>query len=164
MLREQPEGQRSLSGRIATRDHKWPLSRGGRHHGNIVLACGSCNQKKGDMTASEFIATCAKWLAVKRHSDHRSRFVVNKPTSPFVTARRSEDAGHTHESPAPVRRAGPVTTKLRTGFMGLARPTTVSGSQFRCDAAGWRCPFRWKLENYAGLVTMVNQPSLLRRL
>lgn len=40
-----------------TQDHVIPLSRGGAYTAeNIVPACRSCNSKKGDMTADEFIA------------------------------------------------------------------------------------------------------------
>lgn len=40
-----------------TQDHAIPLSRGGAYtRENIVPACRSCNSKKGDMTADEFIA------------------------------------------------------------------------------------------------------------
>jgi 5-methylcytosine-specific restriction endonuclease McrA len=38
-----------------TRDHKIPKSRGGANHKtNIVLACASCNNEKGDMPPQEF--------------------------------------------------------------------------------------------------------------
>ena len=38
-----------------TVDHKIPRGRGGRHaQFNLVLACYSCNHKKGDMTEEEF--------------------------------------------------------------------------------------------------------------
>lgn len=40
-----------------TADHKTPLSRGGVHSArNLVMACGSCNSKKSDMTVREFQA------------------------------------------------------------------------------------------------------------
>jgi 5-methylcytosine-specific restriction endonuclease McrA len=40
----------------ATKDHKLPRSRGGGDRiGNIVPACAPCNQKKGEMTAEEYL-------------------------------------------------------------------------------------------------------------
>lgn len=39
-------------------DHKIPRSRGGLHElSNIVVACGSCNSKKGTKTDEEFFAS-----------------------------------------------------------------------------------------------------------
>lgn len=36
-------------------DHRLPLSRGGLHHpDNLCIACPTCNQRKGGMTAEEF--------------------------------------------------------------------------------------------------------------
>jgi hypothetical protein len=44
----------------ATFDHKEPVSRGGTdRRDNIVLACRRCNERKGDMTAAEFLAALA---------------------------------------------------------------------------------------------------------
>lgn len=41
--------------RLATVDHRLPLSRGGSRVGpNAVLACFRCNHYKGDMTEEEF--------------------------------------------------------------------------------------------------------------
>ena len=38
-------------------DHRTPLARGGAHEpANVCLACASCNQKKGAMTETEFLA------------------------------------------------------------------------------------------------------------
>lgn len=39
-----------------TKDHKIPRSRGGGgwHTGNVVMACGECNQAKGILTEVEF--------------------------------------------------------------------------------------------------------------
>lgn len=42
-------------GTFATRDHRIPLSRGGRMRGrNVVAACQSCNGMKGDMDEADF--------------------------------------------------------------------------------------------------------------
>ncbi len=44
-----------LHARLATVDHKLPLSRGGTDSkANTVLACDVCNREKGDMTEAEF--------------------------------------------------------------------------------------------------------------
>jgi hypothetical protein len=44
----------------ATFDHKEPVSRGGTdRRDNLVLACRRCNERKGDMTAAEFLAALA---------------------------------------------------------------------------------------------------------
>lgn len=41
--------------RELTRDHKFPLGRGGADtQDNVVLACGRCNRVKADMTEAEF--------------------------------------------------------------------------------------------------------------
>jgi len=41
----------------ATLDHVYPLARGGDHApGNLVAACGQCNQLKGAMLPGEFFA------------------------------------------------------------------------------------------------------------
>jgi 5-methylcytosine-specific restriction endonuclease McrA len=43
--------------RLATIDHKTPLSRGGSwKRYNLVCACRKCNNLKADMTAEEFMA------------------------------------------------------------------------------------------------------------
>lgn len=45
-----PEGQR-------TADHIVPLSRGGEHRAhNLIACCRSCNSRKADKTAEEFLA------------------------------------------------------------------------------------------------------------
>lgn len=45
-----------------TDDHVVPRSKGGRRHsGNVVLACYTCNQRKGSLSAEEFWATRADW-------------------------------------------------------------------------------------------------------
>ncbi len=50
-------------GKLATRDHLQPRSRGGRTtKSNIVLACGTCNRKKGNRTEEEFLQAFRKWL------------------------------------------------------------------------------------------------------
>src|SRR3990167_9549789 len=50
MLKAPPLGQRSHSGRLATKEHRHPRSQGGWHsHKNTVLSCASCNQKKADL-------------------------------------------------------------------------------------------------------------------
>lgn len=42
--------------RRATLDHVIPRSEGGpNHESNLVVACGPCNQAKGDMPLKEFI-------------------------------------------------------------------------------------------------------------
>ena len=42
--------------RLATIDHKLPLSRGGSwKRYNLTCACKRCNELKGDMTAEEFL-------------------------------------------------------------------------------------------------------------
>lgn len=42
--------------RLATIDHKTPLSRGGSwKRYNLTCACKACNSEKGSMTAEEFI-------------------------------------------------------------------------------------------------------------
>ena len=46
-----------LSPETATLDHVLPVSRGGSHApGNLVIACHSCNQLKGDALPLEFFA------------------------------------------------------------------------------------------------------------
>lgn len=46
-----------VTGIRLTRDHIIPLIRGGTHDiGNIVPACAPCNQRKGRMTAVEYLA------------------------------------------------------------------------------------------------------------
>lgn len=40
-----------------TLDHKMPVSRGGKHRGNVVGCCQNCNKAKGNMTVAEFLAT-----------------------------------------------------------------------------------------------------------
>jgi 5-methylcytosine-specific restriction endonuclease McrA len=67
--------------RIATRDHKIPISRGGSDSAeNIVLACMACNRVKGRMTDIEFEAQSrqfeqmrldAEWVAA--HPTQRIR-------------------------------------------------------------------------------------------
>jgi hypothetical protein len=39
----------------AINEHRIPLSRGGRHYGNIVVACWRCDNLKGDLTDTEFL-------------------------------------------------------------------------------------------------------------
>ncbi len=42
--------------RLATIDHKIPVSRGGTHKRyNLACACKSCNEAKGSMTVEEFL-------------------------------------------------------------------------------------------------------------
>jgi len=49
--------QTPLAGRHRTKDHLRPLSRGGSQNpDNLVPACRSCNSRKKDRTADEFIA------------------------------------------------------------------------------------------------------------
>jgi hypothetical protein len=53
-----PQHQKDLH--YVTFDHKEPVSRGGTDRpDNIVLACRQCNERKGDMTAAEFLAALA---------------------------------------------------------------------------------------------------------
>ncbi len=40
----------------AINEHRIPLSRGGAHYRNLVLACGRCDSLKGDLTDIEFLA------------------------------------------------------------------------------------------------------------
>lgn len=55
---------------LATQDHKIPrsqLPRGSKWDAhNIVLACYTCNQKKGDKTPAEFEVSHRGWLMVRR--------------------------------------------------------------------------------------------------
>lgn len=44
----------------ATLDHVVPQCRGGRRRNNIVLACRSCNEKKGDKSLSQWRPDIAK--------------------------------------------------------------------------------------------------------
>ncbi len=47
----------SIGNRRATIDHRVPLSRGGRHDpDNLVAACYRCNQWKGDEEEETFLA------------------------------------------------------------------------------------------------------------
>jgi 5-methylcytosine-specific restriction endonuclease McrA len=47
--------RRRIVRRQRTIDHKLPLSRGGGHTaGNLVMACRTCNGRKGNLTAAEF--------------------------------------------------------------------------------------------------------------
>jgi 5-methylcytosine-specific restriction endonuclease McrA len=46
-----------------TKDHKVPISKGGRAGANLVLACGRCNSAKGSMSIDEFVQS--KWLGDK---------------------------------------------------------------------------------------------------
>lgn len=46
--------------RSATIDHLLPKSRGGGRGDNIVSCCYACNNRKGDMTAEEFMASFAE--------------------------------------------------------------------------------------------------------
>lgn len=53
-LRE-PAPNGTVSHRDCTLDHKLPLSRGGEHHWeNVVASCLRCNREKGDKTVEEF--------------------------------------------------------------------------------------------------------------
>lgn len=38
----------------ATKDHKVPRAKGGKHGRNVTLACRRCNDEKGDMSVAEF--------------------------------------------------------------------------------------------------------------
>lgn len=40
----------------ATIDHVIPRSKGGKHKGNTVMACWTCNNLKADMSVAEFTA------------------------------------------------------------------------------------------------------------
>lgn len=58
-----PSGSRR-PGKLATRDHLLPRSRGGSDQPhNLVLACSTCNAKKGDRTEEEFLVSHGPWLA-----------------------------------------------------------------------------------------------------
>jgi 5-methylcytosine-specific restriction protein A len=54
-------------GKIATIDHKIPISKGGVNiRGNKVTACAHCNQEKGDMTVTEYFD-----FLLKRHREKK---------------------------------------------------------------------------------------------
>ena len=50
----------------ASRDHKVPISKGGKKmpHDNIVLSCCKCNRRKGDVSYEDYMASPA--LAKRR--------------------------------------------------------------------------------------------------
>lgn len=51
--------------RQRTIDHRVPRSLGGSQRlANLVFACRSCNQRKGDLPEAEFVAS--EWLARRR--------------------------------------------------------------------------------------------------
>lgn len=47
----------SFADREKTLDHKNPKALGGKHNGNLVVACFECNNRKSDMTFEEFKRT-----------------------------------------------------------------------------------------------------------
>lgn len=54
-----------LSYKRATLDHMTARSRGGRDIGNLALACHSCNQRKGALSADEFRALLAQEAEIR---------------------------------------------------------------------------------------------------
>lgn len=61
-------------GTQATLDHKLPRSRGGtRGNGNLALACGNCNRRKGNLTHEEFLGIHARYIAERRLVNERER-------------------------------------------------------------------------------------------
>lgn len=61
MLRPSPHE----TGRMATKDHILPRSKGGKRRDNLALACRTCNGKKADLTIEEFYSRYQKWLILK---------------------------------------------------------------------------------------------------
>lgn len=60
--------------RLATIDHKLPLSRGGSwKRFNLTCACKRCNELKGNMTAEEFLALPA-YLREVEAGEHEAEF------------------------------------------------------------------------------------------
>lgn len=54
-----------VGARQRTIDHRIPRVRGGTDRlGNLVFACRSCNQRKGDLPEADFIAS--EWLLRRR--------------------------------------------------------------------------------------------------
>lgn len=51
---------------LATWDHRTPKSRGGKRGHNEVLACYTCNQRKGNRSEAEFMGDEARWLFQRR--------------------------------------------------------------------------------------------------
>lgn len=64
----------------ATKDHRDPIVNGGRHVGNIVLACGRCNELKADMTEAQFVLgiACAGGVDEFEQACIRSRILGAK--------------------------------------------------------------------------------------
>lgn len=55
--------------RLATIDHKIPLSRGGSwKRYNLTCACKRCNQEKSNMTAEEYLAWIRPGIRLEAHS------------------------------------------------------------------------------------------------
>lgn len=57
-----PNDSRCSFERRVTRDHRVPLSKGGRGGPNIVGACYQCNSKKGNLDEDEWMAAQPAWL------------------------------------------------------------------------------------------------------
>jgi CRISPR/Cas system Type II protein with McrA/HNH and RuvC-like nuclease domain len=56
----------------ATIDHRVPRSLGGTNERiNLVAACNACNGRKGDMTATQFIAICFEQGPVAQSVEQR---------------------------------------------------------------------------------------------
>lgn len=51
---------------LATWDHRLPASRGGGRGHNEVLACATCNHKKGSRSETEFRHDFARWLLARQ--------------------------------------------------------------------------------------------------
>lgn len=86
---------------FATRDHVVPLSGGGTNDAsNLVLACGWCNQLKGDMTLDEFLEKLPGLLILRWGKDHNGpsdeplkvpkKFRANFPTPQEIERRKRE--------------------------------------------------------------------------
>jgi 5-methylcytosine-specific restriction protein A len=62
----------------ATMDHVVPISRGGKtSRGNVVLACKTCNTKKQDLTAVEWV----QYLEAQRSQDFMNQTSTTKKSS-----------------------------------------------------------------------------------
>lgn len=67
MLRPECVPADTQPGKMATRDHKVPRSRGGRGSPqNYALACATCNRRKGNLTPEEFERQFSRYLAKVR--------------------------------------------------------------------------------------------------
>lgn len=63
-----PFGTR-MPGKMATEDHRWPRHRGGRRNDrNIVLACRTCNGRKGGRSERQFLVQDHAYLELRRRA------------------------------------------------------------------------------------------------